>query len=98
MLARLSYFTRRRETPLARFLYRTACGVMRLNLPSIRVIHRPMYAAFFGLIVGLRWIKQKVFFEPMFRSMCASCGRGLAIDIGLPQVGTHLDLHIGNGV
>src|SRR3954470_22149529 len=98
MLALISYFIRRRETPPARFLYRFAKAVMRLNVPSVRFIHRPMYAAFFAVIVGLRWCKQKLFFEPMFRSMCASCGRGLTIDMGLPQVDGHLDLHIGNRV
>jgi carbonic anhydrase/acetyltransferase-like protein (isoleucine patch superfamily) len=98
MLGKLSYYIRRRETPAARFLYVLAKRLIGLNVPAIRILHRPMYHAFVGVLVFLRWLKQKLFFEPMFRSMCTSCGRGLCVDMGLPQVSSFMDLHIGDNV
>jgi acetyltransferase-like isoleucine patch superfamily enzyme len=98
MLAQLSYFVRRRETPLARALYGIAKGFLRLNVPSIRLIHRPMYAGFIALTVGLRWLRQKFFYEPMFKARCARCGSGLTIDNGLPFVSDHVELVLGDDV
>lgn len=98
MLGRLSYYIRRRETPASRFLYAFAKGLIGLNVPAIGIVHRPMYGGFIAILIFFRWIKQKLFFEPMFRSMCASCGPRLSIDMGLPQVSSFMDLHIGANV
>lgn len=98
MFKQLSGYIRRRETRLARILYRVAKGVQAFNVPVIRPLHAGLYNFHIGMVVGLRWIKQKFYFEPMFKARCASCGRGLTIDNGLPMISSHLQLRIGDNV
>lgn len=98
MLARWTWYIRRRETPLARTLYRVAKMVVGFNVPSVRFIHGPMYVALQGITVALRWLRQKLFYEPMFKARCAGCGRGLTVDNGLPLVSDHLQVYLGDHV
>ncbi len=94
----LSGYIRRRETPVARILYHTAKAVSGFNVPVFKPLHAGMYYLHIGVVVGLRWFKQKFYVEPLFKAVCASCGRGLVIDVGLPLVEGNLVLHIGEHV
>jgi acetyltransferase-like isoleucine patch superfamily enzyme len=94
----LSVYIRKRETPLSRSLYDFAKVVKGFNVPVIRPLHRAMYSLHMGIIVSWRWLVQKFYSEPLFKSRCASCGPGLEVDGGLPLVSSHLELHIGEHV
>lgn len=98
MLARISWYVRRRETPLARTLYRVAKKASGFNVPAVRIVYGPLYVVLQAVTVTLRWVRQKLFYEPMFKTRCASCGRGLTVDNGLPMISDHLAVHIGDGV
>lgn len=98
MLHALSTYIRKRQTPVARLLYRFAKSVRGLNVPVIRPLHGALYSVHIGVVVSWRWLVQKCYCEPLFKSRCASCGRGLVVDGGLPLVSGHLELLIGQDV
>ena len=98
MLKAFSGYVRRQESAPARFLYRVAKSVLGFNVPVIRPLHGALYYLHIGIVVGLRWVKQKFYVEPLFKAVCASCGPGLIIDNAMPLVEGALTLHLGRDV
>jgi acetyltransferase-like isoleucine patch superfamily enzyme len=45
-----------------------------------------------------RWFIQKFYYEPVFKTLCYSCGNDLKIDIRIPQVSDNLQINIGKNV
>ena len=98
MLIRIADRVRRRETPLFDWIYRTAKGARSLNLPRMPAIYGPLRAerdfrhAVWGGLTHL------LYYEPMFRCRCASCGRRLQLLGGMPEVRGDLRMIIGDDV
>jgi len=96
--SRLAERIRRRETPLFDALYRTAKWIRGRSMPPIRLIYLPLRgerALRHGLWAG---VSRFLYHEPMFRTRCLSCGPGLHLVGGQPQLLGPLVLRIGRGV
>ena len=87
-----------RETPFWDFLYRFAKSIKGLSIPAPRFIFLPLYYSFKFINNTTRYILQKFFFEPIFKSRCLSCGKMFTIQKGIPSVRGNLRLRIGNNV
>jgi acetyltransferase-like isoleucine patch superfamily enzyme len=98
MFKKLIMYIAARKTPTARALYRMAKMVRGFNTPVIRPLHRALYSIHMSVVVAFRWMIQKFYAEPLFKSRCASCGKGLTVDGGIPLVSSHLRLYIGDNV
>ena len=98
MLIKIADRVRRRETPLFDRLYRIAKGARSLNLPRLPVIYGPLRAeraARHALWGGLTHL---LYYEPMFRCRCVSCGKRLQLFGGMPEVRGDLRMIIGDDV
>lgn len=87
-----------RETPFWDALYRAAKAVRQLNMPTIWPLHHLLkYER--AMRLGL-WDRLKCFlyYEPMFRTYCDSCGKGLRLIGGMPQVHDYLRMKVGDHV
>lgn len=91
---------RRRESPLARALHRTAKGVLGFTLP----VPPPLKPAFKALFYAQRsaeeltvWLERVFWAEPLFRARCEMYGEGGSVErvpyiIGAPtiRIGNHV--------
>jgi acetyltransferase-like isoleucine patch superfamily enzyme len=89
---------RRRETELDKRLYSAAKWVMGLNMPVVRPLHVALRVE-----RGVRrtlWERawSFMYYEPMFKTLCASCGRHLRLFGGIPQVYGDLVMLVGDNV
>jgi acetyltransferase-like isoleucine patch superfamily enzyme len=79
---------RRGEGPFWGGLKRMALAVLHLHLP-VGPLNRPVFRMLYGLHVtvreGILWMLRVLWYEPLFRSQCASVGRGFLME-QLPYV------------
>jgi hypothetical protein len=97
MIQALLLKIRRAETPFWAGLRRTLVAVRRANVPATP-LHRLLYAERSARLASWRWFTAKCYYEPMFRTRCASCGQGLRLIGGMPLVLGHLVLRLGDNV
>jgi len=90
---------KRAETPFFALLNRTAKGILRFNLPSIKCIHLPLYyVTRFIQVVGNNLFR-KLWSIPVFAARCNKVGKGLSLPNGIPYViGGHLKFFLGDDV
>ncbi len=92
---------RRRETPIYNFLYNIAKAVRGFELPYVPGIHDVLYHER-SLRVNLwRSLWRVFYYQPLFRSRCHTCGKGLYIinsGQGLPVIEGDLKIDVGNNV
>lgn len=62
------------------------------------LIHKPLYHIAKGFMNGTRYFMQKLWWEPLFKSQCESCGSGLRLLIGMPLISSNLRMRFGNNV
>jgi acetyltransferase-like isoleucine patch superfamily enzyme len=92
---------KRAETPFYRLLRRVLLGALRSNLPCPQFLGpalRVMYEAHFLILVIFARLRIFLYYEPLFRSRCASVGRNLTLYNALPYVDGHVAIHIGDDV
>lgn len=90
---------RRAETPGYARLKNILKSILRFSVPSIKVIHYPLYRL--HVFLDALWVKMKdvVWLVPIFRARCLSCGPGLLLGGRLPFVqGSNLEIVIGENV
>ncbi len=91
---------KRGDTPLYRKLGSAARSVSSSNLPVPRFLY-PVLRLLFNLhtefFAALRWLASYFYYEPLFRSRCASVGKHLRIS-RMPFVVGHTQIHIGDNV
>jgi len=97
-ITELAVKIRKRETPFYDWIYCTAKKVHTMNMPVIPFVH-----SFLRVERSIRqsaWhgMKQFFYFEPIFRTMCVSCGKNLKIYNGIPMVMGNLRIIIGDNV
>lgn len=87
------------ETPFYAFLYRFLKSLQCLTIPSVKIIHLPLYytsaivkACYFSLL-------HAVWSVPVFSARCTQVGKGLKLPNGVPFVaGGHLKIYLGDNV
>lgn len=87
---------RKRETPFWDKVYRTGKSLRSINMP----VFTPLYVFLRGertlrLSIWDR-IKSFIYYEPMFKTLCRKCGKGLNLVGGIPQVHDLLVLEVGD--
>lgn len=89
---------RRRENRFYALLYRTARAVQTFRLPA----PRPMFGALYYLreliLVSVSTVYRVFWADPLFRSRCATVGRGLSLIGGVPYISGRLVIHLGENV
>ncbi len=102
MLRDLKQRIKRRETPLDDWLYRVLVGFRSASVPTIGPLHRALFRE--RIIRRALWdrLTKGLYYEPLFRSQCASVGRRFRIENaggdGMPPVSGGLEIHIGDDV
>jgi len=75
MLEKLTLWIKRRQTPLADLLYRTAKGVQHGNLPDVALpFYRMLYHERTVRRAFFRRLTTFLYYDPLFRSRCESVG------------------------
>jgi acetyltransferase-like isoleucine patch superfamily enzyme len=98
MLQKLFTKIRKRENRFFELLYRLALGIRRFNFPSISWFHGPLFLLVHFVMKTSRYLIQKIFWEPLFKSQCEKCGKGLRIAFGIPMLSENLIIRIGDNV
>ena len=92
---------KRRETPFHDRLYRIAKGILNPSLPCIRPLHRFLYAEWALRTSMWHNFWRILYYEPMFKSRCASVGKGFQMVYagnGCTRVLGDPVIHIGDNV
>jgi len=91
---------KRAETPFYAGLKQTARSAIDFNLPDWRpwgLFLRATYVSVKFAIECLRRILAVVYYNPIFRSYCVSCGKNLYLEL-VPSVGGPVKIFIGDNV
>ncbi len=92
---------RRQETPFYARLYRIASRVRRASVPTIGPLHRLLYREWAARTAAWHEFWRVVYYEPMFRSRCASVGPGFRMMYagnGTTRICGPLRIHLGRNV
>ncbi len=92
---------RRRETPLYDNLYRFAKRVRRIEASYVPGWHDALYSERAFRINAWRTVWRVLYYQPLFRSRCARCGKNLHIyhsGQGIPYITGNLEIVVGDGV
>jgi acetyltransferase-like isoleucine patch superfamily enzyme len=94
----LSSWIRRRESPVADLIYRSALSFQRLDIPPIPLFHRTLLLEREFRRGVLRRIFGKAIRAPLLRLYAASVGRSLTVDESLPKIVGTLRIELGDRV
>ena len=92
---------RRQESPFYASLYRFAKRLRGVEAPYIRGWHDFLYHENSFRVNAWRTFWRLVYHQPLFRSRCRTCGRGLYIyhsGQGLPCIEGNIEISIGSNV
>lgn len=90
---------KRAETPFYASLHRFLKSIRRVNVPSVRIIHLPLYYAGMSIGMFVRKTIQLFWSVPVFSARCTKVGKGLRLPNGIPLVaGSHLKIYLGDNV
>lgn len=98
MLSTFFLKIRRRETPFYDRLYRLAKSTRYIEVPVFKPLHRTLHAERKLRLALWRGLLQFIYYDPMFKSQCASVGKGMQMYDGLPQIFGNLTLVLGEDV
>lgn len=99
MLSRIVLKIKRRENFFYGFLYGAAKFILSFNIPTIKLIHLPLYHLDYFAKGGLRWLINFFWAIPLFRARCEKVGKNLSLPNGIPLVvGGHLKIFLGDNV
>ena len=90
---------KRRENSFYAFLYEVAKNIRSFNIPSIKIIHLPLYYVDYAVKVFADRIIQMFWSVPLFKARCETVGRNLRLPNGIPLIlGNHLKIYLGDNV
>ncbi|TCS42378.1 acyltransferase [Reinekea marinisedimentorum] len=67
------------------------------QLPTVAVIHKPLWVIHHAVRQGCQQLVQQCYFTPLFKSQLAAAPRRLQLYSGMPQLSGGLQLSIGEG-
>ncbi|MCP4599300.1 MAG: acyltransferase [Proteobacteria bacterium] len=92
---------RRGESPLYKGIKRTTKDLLRFELPVIPGVHDALYWEYRMRHRLWRNLTRAVYYQPIFRSRCKSCGDKLMVvnsGQGLPLIVGDVDVEIGDNI
>ena len=89
---------RRQENVFYAFLYRTAKALLTFRLPAPRPVFGALYHLRALVLTSASELYRIFWADPLFRSRCATVGRGLQLIGGVPYVSGRLTIHLGKNV
>ena len=90
---------KRKENRFYSFLYKLAKAFYRLNIPTIKAIHLPLYYLDSFIKVIFKKFFHTFWSIPLFKARCEKVGRNLSLPNGIPLVnGSHLKIILGDNV
>lgn len=90
---------KRAETPFYAFLYRSIKSVQSISIPSIKIIHLPLYYISVSIKAFFFSLLHAVWSVPVFSARCTQVGKGLKLPNGVPLVvGGNLKIYLGDNV
>lgn len=93
----LASWIRRRETPLADRLFRTAKTLRTMDMPVLPAVHRPLLATHKAVTGTLGFISRTLYYTPMFRSLLKGTHRRLHLaGRGMPLVTGPVQIRMGD--
>ncbi|GAX62983.1 acetyltransferase [Candidatus Scalindua japonica] len=99
MLKNIILKIKRRENSFYASLYKIANFLLNFNIPSISLVHLPLYYLDSFTKSTIRWFINVFWSVPLFRARCETVGRDLRLLNGIPYViGNHLKIYIGDNV
>ncbi|MEM7425726.1 MAG: acyltransferase [Pseudomonadota bacterium] len=91
----LKSWVKERETPLADFVYRSAKALQGFAIPSIPVIHRPLYDLYWLIKNGWAAAFRILWATPLFQQRLTAPAPGLYLYGGIPLVLGPIDISVG---
>jgi acetyltransferase-like isoleucine patch superfamily enzyme len=91
---------KRAETPFYAWLKHLALSVIHFDLPFWRpwgLFCRALRLSIRYIIAGLRKFMAVVFYGPIFKSYCLSCGRNLYLEL-VPAISGPVQIYVGDNV
>lgn len=99
MIDKIVLKIKRRENGFYAFLYDTAKRLRSFNVPTIKVIHLPLYYLQYSLRELVATGVQALWSIPLFKARCEKVGTNLRLPNGIPYIdGNHLRIIIGDNV
>ena len=90
---------KRKETPFYSYLNYLIKRIFVINIPSIKLIHLPLYYFDFFIRLLVRRLINLFWAVPLFKARCTKVGKNLELPNGIPLVlGNHLKIYLGNNV
>lgn len=90
---------KRKETPFYSYLNYLIKKLFVINIPSIKLIHLPLYYFDFFIRLLVRRLINLFWAVPLFKARCTKVGKNLGLPNGIPLVlGNHLKIYLGNNV
>jgi acetyltransferase-like isoleucine patch superfamily enzyme len=90
---------KRRENSFYALLYELAKRVRSFNIPTIKIIHLPLYYFDYAVKVSASWAIQTFWSVPLFKARCETVGKNLRLPNGIPLIiGNHLKIYLGDNV
>ncbi len=87
---------KRQDNVFYRGLYHLLKSAQTVNIPVIRPVHRFLYTERVLRHAAWHWVKQNLYYVPLFKSQCRSYGTNLNVLGGLPQIYGDLKIDIGD--
>lgn len=99
MLNKIVLKIKRRETIFYQILYKIGKGLINFNIPTIKIIHLPLYYLdYFFKVITARFI-QILWSIPLFKARCNVVGKNIKLPNGIPLVnGSNLIINLGDNV
>jgi len=98
MIKKLLSKIRKRETPFWEAVYKAGKRLRKINMPVIWPLYTLLAAERRSRLAIWDKLTSFLYYEPLFKTYCKSCGSGLNLIGGVPQVSDLLSVHVGNGV
>jgi acetyltransferase-like isoleucine patch superfamily enzyme len=84
------------KSPLAKVLMNSINAIRFFEIPSVSVLHKPIYWLHLSLVNGAQNLARILYWTPIFKSRLTSFGKNLYVYSTMPQVLGRLNIHIGH--
>lgn len=99
MLKNIILKIKRKENTFYAFLYIIASFLLKFNIPSIKLIHLPLYYLDDFTKSTIKWFINVLWTVPLFKARCEKVGKNLILLNWMPYItGGHLKIYIGDNV
>lgn len=99
MITQLILKIKRKENSFYAFLYKTGKFIVSFNIPTIKLIHLPLYYLDYFIKITVRRIINVCWSIPLFKARCERVGKNLQLPNGIPLIiGNHLKIYLGYNV